>query len=175
MSAVDTAWEPDGTDLARALVARAQADQRAAPARSRRRSRTSRTAGSYGSTWSSPAADDRDPQPLEDAVDRLIGEHGWGEELSVHAVIARWEQIVGEDVAAHVRTEKFSDGELTVRADSTAWATQVKLLAPNLVRRLNEEIGHGSVTRVIVLGPHSPSWKKGPRTVKGPGPRDTYG
>lgn len=172
---MDSAWEPDGTELARALVARAQSDQRAAPARSRRRSRTSRTAGSYGSTWSGPAADDRDPQPLEDAVDRLIGEHGWGEELSVHAVIARWEQIVGDDVAAHVRTEKFSDGELTVRADSTAWATQVKLLAPNLVRRLNEEIGHGSVTRVVVLGPHSPSWKKGPRTVKGPGPRDTYG
>lgn len=93
----------------------------------------------------------------------------------MHAVIARWEQIVGEDVAAHVQTERFSEGVLTVRADSTAWATQVKLLAPNLVRRLNEEIEHGSVTRVVVFGPHGPSWKKGPRTVKGRGPRDTYG
>jgi predicted nucleic acid-binding Zn ribbon protein len=93
----------------------------------------------------------------------------------VHAVIARWEQIVGADLAAHVTTEQYADGELTVRADSTAWATQVKLLAPNLVRRLNEEIGHGSVTRVIVLGPHAPSWRKGPRTVRGRGPRDTYG
>lgn len=131
--------------------------------------------GASGSAWSGPTADERDPQPLERAVDRLVGEHGWGEELSVHAVIARWEQIVGDDVAAHVRTEKFSDGELTVRADSTAWATQVKLLAPNLVRRLNEEIGHGSVARVVVLGPHAPTWRKGPRTVKGRGPRDTYG
>lgn len=175
MSAVDTAWEPDGTDLARALVARAQSDQRAAPARPRRRGRRSYGTGSPGSAWSGSGADERDPQTLERAVDRLVGEHGWGEELSVHAVIARWEQIVGDDVAAHVRTEKFSDGELTVRADSTAWATQVKLLAPNLVRRLNEEIGHGSVTRVVVLGPHAPTWRKGPRTVKGPGPRDTYG
>lgn len=175
MSAVDTAWEPDGTDLARALVARAQSDQRAAPARPRGRARRSHAAGSSGSAWSGPGTDERDPQTLEHAVDRLVGEHGWGEELSVHAVIARWEQIVGDDVAAHVRTEKFSDGELTVRADSTAWATQVKLLAPNLVRRLNEEIGHGSVTRVVVLGPHAPSWTKGPRTVRGRGPRDTYG
>lgn len=175
MSVVDTAWEPDGTDLARALVARAQADQRSSPAKPRKRGRTYRPAGSSGSTWSGPDADDRDPKPLEDAVDRLVGEHGWGEELSVHAVIARWEQIVGEDVAAHVQTERYSEGVLTVRADSTAWATQVKLLAPNLVRRLNEEIGHGNVTRVLVLGPHTPSWKKGPRAVKGRGPRDTYG
>ncbi len=175
MSAVDNEWEPDGTDLARALLARAQSDRRAAPAEPRRRGRAHRSSGPSTSTWSGPGADDRDPKPLEDAVDRLVGEHGWGEELSVHAVIARWEQIVGDDVAAHVKTERFADGELTVRADSTAWATQVKLLAPNLVRRLNQEIGHGSVTRVVVLGPHTPSWKKGPRTVRGRGPRDTYG
>ncbi|MGH8829262.1 MAG: DUF721 domain-containing protein, partial [Jiangellaceae bacterium] len=64
---------------------------------------------------------------------------------------------------------------LTVRADSTAWATQVRMLAGNLVRRLNQEIGDGTVTRVNVLAPQSPSWRKGRRSVPGRGPRDTYG
>jgi predicted nucleic acid-binding Zn ribbon protein len=105
----------------------------------------------------------------------LVGEHGWGQDLAVHGTVARWDQVVGPDVAAHVRPERYSAGELTVRADSTAWATQVKLLAPNLVRRLNEEIGDGIVTRVTVLGPHAPTWRTGPRTVPGRGPRDTYG
>lgn len=105
----------------------------------------------------------------------MVGEHGWEEDLSVHGVVARWDQVVGPQVAAHVRTERYADGVLTVRADSTAWATQVKMLAPTLVRRLNEEIGDGVVTRVVVLGPHTPSWRKGPRTVPGQGPRDTYG
>jgi predicted nucleic acid-binding Zn ribbon protein len=45
-----------------------------------------------------------------------------------------------------------------------------------LVRRLNEELGHGTVTVIEVLGPNVPSWKKGRRSVRGGrGPRDTYG
>jgi predicted nucleic acid-binding Zn ribbon protein len=45
-----------------------------------------------------------------------------------------------------------------------------------VVRRLNEELGHGTVTVIDVQGPHLPTWKKGPRSVRdGRGPRDTYG
>ena len=66
-------------------------------------------------------------------LDRLVAEHGWGQDAAVHGTVARWAQVVGPDVAAHVRPERYSAGELMVRADSTAWATQVKLLAPNLV------------------------------------------
>ena len=42
-------------------------------------------------------------------------------------------QIVGAEVAAHCLPEEFEAGRLTVRADSTAWATQVRLLAPTLL------------------------------------------
>ena len=49
----------------------------------------------------------------------------------------------------------FEDGELTVAADSTTWATQLRLLSSTLVRRLNEELGHGTVRRVKVVGPAS--------------------
>ncbi len=108
-------------------------------------------------------------------MERLVDEHGWGPELAVHGVFARWEQVVGSDVAAHVRVERYADGEVTLRADSTAWATQMRLLAATLVRRFNEEIEDGTVNRVVVLGPHVPSWRKGPRSVPGRGPRDTYG
>jgi predicted nucleic acid-binding Zn ribbon protein len=52
----------------------------------------------------------------------------------------------------------------------------VRLLAGTLVRRLNEEVGHGTVTKVIVHGPGRRSWAKGPLAVRdGRGPRDTYG
>ena len=45
-----------------------------------------------------------------------------------------------------------------------------------LVRRLNAVLGDGTVTSVNVQGPNAPSWRKGPRTVRGGrGPRDTYG
>ena len=69
----------------------------------------------------------------------------------------------------------WSDGELVVQADSTAWATQIRLLAPTLLARLATELGAGTVRSVTVHGPSAPSWKKGLRSVRGRGPRDTYG
>jgi len=105
----------------------------------------------------------------------LVAEHGWQTDLSVHAVFARWDQIVGVEVAQHCIPERYADDELTVRADSTSWATQMRLLAADVVRRLNQELGDGTVRRIQVLGPQAPSWRRGRRTVRGRGPRDTYG
>ena len=128
--------------------------------------------------------DDRDPQPLDATIRRLIDDQGWGTDVRVHGVFSRWDLIVGREVAQHCTPESFrqSDegptpgGRLLVRTDSTAWATQMKLLAPQVVRRLNEELGDGTVVVIDVEGPHGPSWKRGRRSVRdGRGPRDTYG
>ena len=70
----------------------------------------------------------------------------------MHGVFGRWASIVGSEVAAHCVPESFAEGRLKVRTDSTAWATQLRLLAPNVVRRMNEELGHGTVTVIDVIG-----------------------
>jgi len=63
-----------------------------------------------------------------------------------------------------------------VTADSTAWATQLRLLAADLVRRINAELGDGSVRRVQVRGPGTRRGAAGQWRVRGGrGPRDTYG
>ena len=75
--------------------------------------------------------DDRDPQLLGSQLDRLVADHGWALELRVRGVFARWPELVGADVGAHCTPESFADGRLVVRTDSTAWATQLTLLAPD--------------------------------------------
>jgi predicted nucleic acid-binding Zn ribbon protein len=107
-----------------------------------------------------------DPQPLSTALDGLLGEQGWRTAAAVGSVFGRWDQLVGAEVAAHTRPERFSDGEIVVIADSAAWATQVRLLTSTLLRRLNEELGHGTVTRVVVRGP-APPRRMGPLRVRG--------
>jgi predicted nucleic acid-binding Zn ribbon protein len=107
-----------------------------------------------------------DPQPLSSAFDGLLAEQGWQTQAAVGSVFGRWDQLVGPDVAAHTRPERFSDGELVVIADSAAWATQVRLLTSVLLRRLNTELGHGTVTRVVVRGP-APPRRMGPLRVRG--------
>lgn len=119
--------------------------------------------------------DPREPQDVARELERLVTERGWQVDVAVGAVIGRWTQVVGADVAAHCRPKKFQDGRLEVQADSTAWATQFRLLIPHLMRRLGEELGETVVREVIVRGPTTPSWRRGRRTVVGPGPRDTYG
>ena len=105
-----------------------------------------------------------------------MSETGWELAVATGSVFGRWEQIVGPDLAAHTAPDGLADGELTVLADSTAWATQLRLLAADLVRKLNAELGDGSVRRVNVRGPGARPRSAGQWRVKGSrGPRDTYG
>ena len=96
-----------------------------------------------------------DPEPISDVLGKMLSDQGWRERAAIGAVFGRWDQIVGPDLAEHTRPESFADGEVVVIADSAAWATQVRLLASALVRRLNEELGHGTVATVKVTGPGS--------------------
>lgn len=136
--------------------------------------------GRRTSSLNSPAAgaagpDERDPQTLDSTMSRMIAERGWETELRVHGVFSRWEAIVGHEIGQHTTPESYADGRLVCRTDSTAWATQLRLLAPGLLKRLNEILGDGTVTIIEVIGPHAPSWRRGRLRVKGRGPRDTYG
>lgn len=124
---------------------------------------------------SGPGPSRRDPQPLAAIAERLVAQRGWTVPVGVGGVVGRWREVVGDQVADHCEVETFEGGALVLRTSSTAWATQVRLLLPQLERRLAEEVGEGTVTSITVLAPGGPSWKKGLRSVRGRGPRDTYG
>lgn len=161
-----------GLDLARTVA-------RSIGAQSRRRRRRPvpgterRQATEPQSSGARP--DDRDPQLLGRAIDRLVDSRGWATEVSVHLMLSKWPALVGPANAEHSHPESYVDTVLTVRAESTAWATSLRAMAPQLVAKLNAQLGDGTVTRIQVLGPDAPSWKHGRRSVRGRGPRDTYG
>jgi predicted nucleic acid-binding Zn ribbon protein len=157
-----------GLDLARSIA-------RGLAGRTGPRRRRLKNTRRVDPTVSSAHPDDRDPQPLDAMVSRLVRDQGWETDLRVHGVFTRWAAVVGQEVAAHVTPESYADGRLVVRTDSTAWATEMKLLAGNLVHRLNQDLGDGTVEAIDVLGPHTPRWTSGRFRVKGRGPRDTYG
>lgn len=163
--------DPTGLNLAR-TIAGAVSQQRGG-GRRRRPARPVRRVDPR-STGAHP--DDRDPQRLTNAMDRLVESQGWSREVSVRTLLGKWPILVGPDNAAHSTPTGYHDTVLTVRAESTAWATQLRLMAPRIVAKLNEALGEGTVTRVTILGPDVPSWKHGRRSVRdGRGPRDTYG
>ena len=165
-----------GSDLARAALAAARAASGGPEAKKNKFVR--RGAGAVDRRrrrWAGPGADERDPQPLGRIASRIALERGWSSRLTTGRLFDRWAQIVGADVAEHAQPIELKEGELTVQADSTAWATQLRLLQKQLLAKIAAGVGHDVVKRLKVLGPTAPSWRFGTRHVRGRGPRDTYG
>lgn len=165
-----------GSDLARAALAAARAASGGPEAKKKKY--VARGAGAVNRRrrrWSGPGADERDPQPLGRIASRIALERGWAPRLTTGRLFDRWAQIVGADVAEHAQPVELKDAELTVQADSTAWATQLRLLQKQLLAKIGAGVGHDVVKRLKVLGPTAPSWRFGTRHVRGRGPRDTYG
>lgn len=105
-----------------------------------------------------------------------VSDRGWEQPLAEARVFADWAALVGEQVAAHSTPSSLTAGDLTVTAESTTWATQLRLMSGTLLARLVDELGPDVVTRVRIVGPTGPSWKHGRYSVRGGrGPRDTYG
>ncbi|MET9091049.1 DciA family protein [Streptomyces cyaneofuscatus] len=168
--------EVSGVDLARVALraAKEQARARGAAAQQKKQARRG------GGLRSGARSDGRDPQPLGSAINRLITERGWETPAAVGGVMGRWPQIVGDDLANHCVPLRYDEDPaarvLTVSCDSTAWATQLRLLAPQLVARLNADLGQGTVRMIKVLGPGGPERRFGPLRAPGSkGPGDTYG
>ncbi|WP_432151285.1 DUF721 domain-containing protein [Streptomyces sp. bgisy029] len=168
--------EVSGVDLARVALraAKEQAKARGAAAQQKKQARRG------GGLRSGARSDGRDPQPLGSAINRLITERGWETPAAVGGVMGRWPQIVGDDLANHCVPLRYDEDPaarvLTVSCDSTAWATQLRLLAPQLVARLNADLGQGTVRMIKVVGPGGPERRFGPLRAPGSkGPGDTYG
>ncbi|MCL2490265.1 MAG: DciA family protein [Propionibacteriaceae bacterium] len=155
--------DTEGTDLARDLIESmvTMPSPRLGPKKdAKKRSLPSRKAGEM--------------EPLGEVVTDLAGQFGW--QLSFPAIQARWPEIAGDVNAQHSKPERLSDKVLTVRTDSSTWAAALRLIAPQLVAKLNEALGDGSITSVEIAPPKGPTWKHGPKSVRdGRGPRDTYG
>lgn len=125
--------------------------------------------------WSGAGPDDRDPQLLGRLVARVSLDRGWSPRLTDATVLGRWPNLVGAEIADHCTPLSLRDGELVLQAESTAWATQLRTLQRQLLARLTLAVGKDVVKRIRVVGPSGPNWRHGPRTVRGRGPRDTYG
>lgn len=135
-----------------------------------------RAAGGSGRrTWSGPHPDRRDPQPLAAATREVARVRGWSERVAEGAVFGQWATVVGHQIAGHATPTALRDGVLSVSAESTAWATQLRLVQAQLIAKIAAAVGDGVVTALKITGPVAPSWRKGPLHVAGRGPRDTYG
>lgn len=168
--------DPTGLDLAAQIARQTAGGHVALPPPQPPRKRRQRRSRMFEEQRSGARPDDRDPQALGRLLDTVGRNRGWQKRISLATVLREWASLVGSDNAEHSKPVDFVDGVLVVLCDSTAWATGMRYSAPQLVAKLNAELGEQTVKRVDIRGPNAPSWKRGIRSVRdGRGPRDTYG
>ena len=128
-----------------------------------------------GPQESEPFGSFRDPGSMSDALSELSQSMGWSEGLARAELAEHWSDIVGDDIALHAVPVGFRDSVLEVQCDSSAWATQLRLMRKSLLEALAEKFPDAGVADISLKVPGAPSWKHGSRSVPGRGPRDTYG
>jgi predicted nucleic acid-binding Zn ribbon protein len=124
---------------------------------------------------SKPFDKGRDPITAAAGLDSLLQEFSWEAQLEEAELFVSWKDIVGDINSSNSFPESLSRGKLTVRCKSTAWATQLRLMSTEILSEITINYPELEVKDLYFIGPDAPSWKKGPRSVPGRGPRDTYG
>ncbi|MFZ4894316.1 DUF721 domain-containing protein [Plantibacter sp. Mn2098] len=137
--------------------------------RARREKAAARTVDSV------PYGPGRDPKGLGDVFENLTTRLGWDSPLAQHDLLANWAVVSGDENAQHSEPLSIADGVLVVQCDSTAWATQLRHMRHDILVQISERYPQAGVESIRFQGPGAPSWKKGPRSIPGRGPRDTYG
>jgi predicted nucleic acid-binding Zn ribbon protein len=92
-----------------------------------------------------------DPVSMREAIAAVGRDLGLAAPDVLATITARWADIVGPAVAAHAQVRSVRDGECTIVVDGPAFATQLRYGSSDLVARVNDRCGEGSVTSIKVV------------------------
>ena len=78
------------------------------------------------------------PAPIRAALEAWITRHGMAKRFDLATAVEDWPEAVGPQIAAVTRALAVTpDGTMTVRVATHAWATELSLMAPRILTRLN--------------------------------------
>ena len=117
----------------------------------------------------------RDPKGVGDVLGALTSQLGWDSPLAQSELVTNWTELAGEETANHSSPVGIENGVLTVQCESTAWATQLRLMRVDIMTHIAVRYPEAGIESIRFLGPNVPTFKRGPRSVQGRGVRDTYG
>ncbi len=85
---------------------------------------------------------------INEALSEVAADLNLDDPDDVAAVMAAWPGAVGDVVAAHVRPRRLQDGVLVVEVDEPVWATQLRYLEEDVLRRLGRKVRPGVVKSI---------------------------
>ena len=89
------------------------------------------------------------PTRIGEVVERYLARAGLAGRVAQAQVIPEWPQLVGPQIAAVATPERVGpDGTLIVRVATTGWLTELHLMAPDIIARVNAGRKPGRITAI---------------------------
>lgn len=95
-------------------------------------------------------ARDRDPRPLGDVVGAVGRDLGADDPRRIARIADDWDDILGPELAPHVRFVSLRDGVLVLGATDPAWASRARFEGPRVAAEVDARQGAGTVRDVRV-------------------------
>jgi len=90
------------------------------------------------------------PVRLAQTLGRILKSSGWEGRLSEYRIHGQWERTVGPGIAAHAQPLSLRGRKLTLSVDSPAWMQQLSLMKPEIIEKLNRNLGAGLVSDITL-------------------------
>ncbi|PLS31034.1 hypothetical protein Uis1B_1146 [Bifidobacterium margollesii] len=103
----------------------------------------------------------RDPNTLGSVIDALATNGNWRPHLMIAQLGRHWDQVVGRAIAGHSYVASYSNGVLTIRAQSPVWATQLTYMIPRIQEKIASRLPGMPLDRIVVTGPRTDTLKHG--------------
>ena len=91
-----------------------------------------------------------DPRPVADSLPGLTRALGAPAPSVLGPLFSHWEEIVGPTIASEAWPVSVRDGVLRIGVEHPGWATQLRFLGPEVVRRVAAATGDGAVQSIEV-------------------------
>ncbi|MEW1753452.1 DciA family protein [Streptomyces angustmyceticus] len=99
------------------------------------------------------------------AISELLAKNNWLASVDDN-LVSQWPSMIG-DLAKGLTAIAFdpATGALALRPASTAWATQARLLVPQIIRQVNKHLERETVQTIRLLPPGTEGTTKGNRST----------
>jgi len=85
-----------------------------------------------------PSEKKRPLVPIAQVLEEFLRSSGLGKGVERAEVVQRWAELVGPQIAAVTEAESVSeDGVLRVRVATAPWATELSLMTPRILAKIN--------------------------------------
>ncbi|HUI46950.1 MAG TPA: DUF721 domain-containing protein [Nitrospirota bacterium] len=87
---------------------------------------------------------------LSATIDKILKARGMQSRVPEYRVSSRWAGTVGAAIARHAQPRTLRGGRLLLIVDSPAWMQQISLMKPEIIAKLNSNLG-AEIIRDITL------------------------